>query len=44
MQIDSYCDLCGITFTDSVNEYINHIHMVEQSLAIFVEGHAKASK
>lgn len=44
VQIASYCDLCGITFIDYVNEYINHIRMVEQSLAIFVEGHAKASK
>lgn len=30
-QLASYCDACGISFTDSMNECFNHIRLLEQS-------------
>lgn len=31
IQIEKYCDACGISFTDSVNDCIKHIRMLESS-------------
>lgn len=33
LQISSYCDVCGIAFTDAADDCIHHIHLLEQSHA-----------
>lgn len=35
-QLACYCDVCGISFTESVSECLQHIRSLEQSLSVTV--------
>lgn len=43
LQIASYCDTCGISFTDPVDDCVNYIRSLELSRTLTNKGLAEAS-
>lgn len=42
-QIVSYCDVCGIAFSEFVNDCISHIRMLERTRSASSKGPAETS-